>query len=331
MRARLFDLLLWSGTIAVAATTMLSQATRFRGVISPAVFLVLLAIFAAIVSLLITSPLYRWLRIRPMLLPRCPRCRHRDRHYFCFPQTWPREVIRCANCELEIELCHDSRHVRRILSRFPSIRSAVAVFVWGTVATCCVMSERKGNWGCDALTSRLTSSVSVDRVMICVSTAPATARQMEIGRELFQERNSTRFSMMPFVHLRLIRGLFCLSPVTGSPIWMRSLKPFSRRPIAIGVMLRHCRNRFRCSGAFRCCLADCSSISSPAFMTQSLKVPGELWLTVMNQISSPGAPLQSRLLRRMAAMDARQRVCVASFLEIIEKNAENRRRISNVE
>ena len=119
MRARLSDLLLWSGTIAVAATMMLSQATRFRGVISPAGFLVLLAVFAAIVSLLITSPLYRWLRIRPMLLPRCPRCRHRDRHYFCFPQAWPREVIRCANCELEIELCHDTRHGAESCPGFP--------------------------------------------------------------------------------------------------------------------------------------------------------------------------------------------------------------------
>lgn len=61
----------------------------------------------------------------------------------------------------------------------------------------------------------------------------------------------------------------------------------------------------------------------PAFMTQSLKVPGELWLTVMNQIAPPWGPRCSPgFCEGMAAMDARQRVCVASFLEIIEKNAE---------
>lgn len=119
MRARLFDLLLWSGTIAIAATAMLSQATRFRGVISRTGFLVLLATFAAVVALVVTSLLYRWFRLSPMLLPRCPRCRHRDRHYFCFPQVWPREVIRCANCELEIELRHDSRHGAEFSSGMP--------------------------------------------------------------------------------------------------------------------------------------------------------------------------------------------------------------------
>lgn len=119
MRARLFDLLLFTTTSAIAATVMLSQVTRFRGVVSPTVFMTLLAIFAAIVSLVITSPLYRWLRLRPLLLPRCPRCRHRDRHYFCFPQAWPREMIRCANCDLEIELCHDSRYGAESCPGFP--------------------------------------------------------------------------------------------------------------------------------------------------------------------------------------------------------------------
>lgn len=119
MRARLFDLLIFAATSAVAATLMLSQAQSLRGVVSPTAFLALLAMFAAIGSLLVTSPLYRWLRIRPMLLPRCPRCRHRDRHYFCFPQVWPREVIRCANCEAEIELCHDNRHGTESSSDLP--------------------------------------------------------------------------------------------------------------------------------------------------------------------------------------------------------------------
>ena len=61
----------------------------------------------------------------------------------------------------------------------------------------------------------------------------------------------------------------------------------------------------------------------PAFMAQSLKVAGGLWLTVMNQIAPPWGPRRSPdFCEGMAAIDAQQRLCVVRFLEIIEHNVE---------
>lgn len=62
---------------------------------------------------------------------------------------------------------------------------------------------------------------------------------------------------------------------------------------------------------------------TPAFMAQSLKVTGKLWLNVMNQIAPPWGPHRGpTFCEGMAAMDARQRLCVARFLETIERNAQ---------
>ncbi|MCA9238445.1 MAG: hypothetical protein KDA44_23390 [Planctomycetales bacterium] len=59
--------------------------------------------------LVLTSPLYRWLKWRPLLFPRCPQCRHKDRCYYAPREqpAWPVGQIPCANCGKEIELWYD--------------------------------------------------------------------------------------------------------------------------------------------------------------------------------------------------------------------------------
>ncbi len=58
---------------------------------------------------ILTSPLYHYFHLRPLLLPGCPACHNSHRHYFCIRLMWPMEAIECANCHARIELCHDSR------------------------------------------------------------------------------------------------------------------------------------------------------------------------------------------------------------------------------
>ena len=59
-----------------------------------------------VVYLLASSPLYRRLHLYAMLLPRCPVCRGRDRHYYTVSREWPVEVVECAICHSRIELRH---------------------------------------------------------------------------------------------------------------------------------------------------------------------------------------------------------------------------------
>lgn len=62
--------------------------------------------------LVITSPLYRWFHVRPMLMPRCPHCRHKDRFYYAprVQPNWPVGELICAKCENRLELWYEEPH-----------------------------------------------------------------------------------------------------------------------------------------------------------------------------------------------------------------------------
>src|SRR5579871_2305383 len=55
-----------------------------------------------------SSFLYRMFHFYPLLLPKCPLCRHRDRNYQTLYRNWPMEIIECENCHAHVELCCDS-------------------------------------------------------------------------------------------------------------------------------------------------------------------------------------------------------------------------------
>jgi len=54
--------------------------------------------------------IYRRFRRRPLLLPRCPRCKDRNRHFGYEKATpdWPRDVVVCAACGTSLELWYES-------------------------------------------------------------------------------------------------------------------------------------------------------------------------------------------------------------------------------
>jgi hypothetical protein len=57
----------------------------------------------------ITPPLYRWLHLRPLLLPRCPYCHDKDRFYYRpkIQPDWPIGELICAKCGKMVELWYD--------------------------------------------------------------------------------------------------------------------------------------------------------------------------------------------------------------------------------
>ena len=68
-----------------------------------------LVVSGAVVYLVVSSPIYRFFHLLPLLLPRCPACGDRNRHYRSCVRSWPREDIECANCHAQITLCHEPK------------------------------------------------------------------------------------------------------------------------------------------------------------------------------------------------------------------------------
>jgi hypothetical protein len=62
-----------------------------------------------VLYLLITPPIYRWFRLLPLLLPRCPHCGYNkcfwtSDHQPGWPAIW--RVV-CDQCRKEVDLCLD--------------------------------------------------------------------------------------------------------------------------------------------------------------------------------------------------------------------------------
>jgi hypothetical protein len=105
MRFSLKDLLIMEGFLLLGAIprfTLANGGQRQVGIQA-----ILLAILAGLAVYLIFAPLlYQRLHMRPLLFPKCPKCRHGNRWYWFAKAKpdWPREVVTCAVCRTEIEL-----------------------------------------------------------------------------------------------------------------------------------------------------------------------------------------------------------------------------------
>ncbi len=118
MRISLPDVILLSLSAATSAIALLPIVLRIP-LANGNVKLGILYFSAFTICLVLSSFLYRLLRWRPMLLPKCPVCRWRDRHYQTQSYEWPIEIIECARCRAHIELCHDNRKHQRARSNLP--------------------------------------------------------------------------------------------------------------------------------------------------------------------------------------------------------------------
>lgn len=56
--------------------------------------------------LALVCPFYRWLRLRPMVLPRCPCCQHFQSGYQIGAVAWPRITFCCPTCNGEFVIWH---------------------------------------------------------------------------------------------------------------------------------------------------------------------------------------------------------------------------------
>ncbi len=105
MRYGLIDLIVFTVIATIASCLTISLLPigdpRFR--------LLLMVLNVLIACLVVSSPLYRWLHFQPLLLPKCPVCQDRNRHYWTIHLDWPEEVIECATCHVHIFLCLDGR------------------------------------------------------------------------------------------------------------------------------------------------------------------------------------------------------------------------------
>ena len=83
------------------------------------------AIAAVLVpTIVFTWPIYRLLRLRPLILPLCPHCHKRHANYHIPGNAWPDAVLVCVHCQ---------RPVRLVLSRkaVPDRRSDIPTMALG--------------------------------------------------------------------------------------------------------------------------------------------------------------------------------------------------------
>jgi len=105
VRFRLIDLIVM---VAIEMPTLI-LADDLLPIGDPRVRFLLAFLMMFLAYFVVSSPLYRWLHSQPLLLPRCPICRDRNRHYRTIHLDWPEEVIECATCHARVLLCLDGR------------------------------------------------------------------------------------------------------------------------------------------------------------------------------------------------------------------------------
>ena len=70
--------------------------------------------------LVVTPPLYRWLRLMPLMLPRCPQCKLRE-GYDVESRQWPKIVGTCFHCQQRVELWWRPPAPEAVSKTIPSI------------------------------------------------------------------------------------------------------------------------------------------------------------------------------------------------------------------
>lgn len=115
MRFSLIDLLIAIAFMATAAVL----TKPFVPVGNPRISLTIQIAAGTILYLLGSSWLYRRLHLFPLLLPKCPVCRDKHRHYMTLSRSWPTETIQCAMCQAQIELRLDRPRSSNSASNMP--------------------------------------------------------------------------------------------------------------------------------------------------------------------------------------------------------------------
>jgi hypothetical protein len=103
MRLGLVDLLFWIACMAVGMLLGHAVAsglpTRLRPFAGP--------VAGLFVYLGLVHPLYRGLRLLPMIFPRCPSCRRFQQEFHILGGVWPRVSYRCLSCKGEFIVWHN--------------------------------------------------------------------------------------------------------------------------------------------------------------------------------------------------------------------------------
>jgi hypothetical protein len=68
-----------------------------------------------------TPPIYRWLRLLPLFIPRCPHCKRLPGGYRIMEARWPRQVIICSLCQKPTELWWRKPAVTDVSKTMPSV------------------------------------------------------------------------------------------------------------------------------------------------------------------------------------------------------------------
>lgn len=120
MRFSLIDLLIETACIAsgFAASNGVGRWTGYHFFEMNIVFGILMS---AIVFIIVTPPIYRWLRLLPLFIPPCPHCKRRPGAYRITEARWPRHVIICSRCEKPTELWWRKPAVTDVSKTMPSV------------------------------------------------------------------------------------------------------------------------------------------------------------------------------------------------------------------
>lgn len=94
MRLGLIDLLIAIFFGSVGAAAPLPLYRLFPSCLTAAA----IPVCAVCLYLTVAAPIYRKLRLKPLLLPRCPCCA-KSQDGFQFIPSWPRVHFRCLSCE----------------------------------------------------------------------------------------------------------------------------------------------------------------------------------------------------------------------------------------
>lgn len=105
MRFSLIDMVIWVGCPAFGFIAVIGIAHWLGyGRLSVSHLLVLGYLLGVIFFFVFTPPIYRWLRLLPLFLPRCPHCKKLPGAYRIKDTRWPRQVVACSLCQKPIEL-----------------------------------------------------------------------------------------------------------------------------------------------------------------------------------------------------------------------------------
>lgn len=122
MRFSIFDLFI--GIVVSTLLALLAEFLLHRFAAIKQLILFLGFSLAVPSYLLITSLIYRKFHLRSLLLPRCPHCKDKNRHFwFEKPQfEWPRDVIICAICKTVVDLWYELPQDANVSTSRPSFQ-----------------------------------------------------------------------------------------------------------------------------------------------------------------------------------------------------------------